>query len=248
MEWILVTAAAVLVVTAAVWLAGRHYEKRLSAYQNKLLKKQIEEVHGIYQTMRGWRHDYHNHLQVLKAKLALDQTEAAKAYLDELEQDLSQIRQLSETGNVDLDAILNSKLSLAASRGIRLHFKAQKPEGELPVSSIDLCVLLGNLIDNAVEACDSVEEEKRFLRLYIGVFKKQFYISVSNATSELVRKPDHEYVTRKRGNHGYGLLRVDKVVNKYNGYISRKNEPGIFVTEIMLPLYEGERQADRSLK
>lgn len=235
MEWILAITA-VFCAAAAIWLAGKYYEKRLTAYQNKLLRKQIDEVHGLYQTMRGWRHDYHNHLQVLKAKLALNQTEAAKAYLDDLEQDLSQIRQLSETGNVDLDAILNSKLSLAVSRGIRLHFSAQVPEGELPVSSIDLCILLGNLIDNAVEACDILEEDKRFLRLYIGIFRKQFYISVTNSTSESVKKFDYEYITGKRGNHGHGLLRIDKVVDKYNGYINRKNEPGVFVTEVMFPM------------
>lgn len=110
------------------------------------------------------------------------------------------------------------------------------PEGELPFSSIDLCVLLGNLIDNAVEACDKVEEGQRFLRLYIGMFQKQFYISAANATSEAVRKPDHEYITGKRGNHGHGLLRMNRVVTKYKGYINRKNEPGVFVTEIMLPM------------
>lgn len=236
MEWILAIAVLFCIAAAAIWFAKRHYEKRLTVYQNELLKKQIEEVHGIYQTMRGWRHDYHNHLQVLKAKLALDQTEAAKIYLDELEQDLYQIRQLSNTGNMDLDAILNSKLSLADSKGIKLHFNAQVPEGELPVSSIDLCVLLGNLIDNAVEACEKVEEDKRFLRLYIGMFKKQFYISVTNSTSELVKKSEHEYITGKQGNHGHGLLRMDKVVNKYNGYINRKNEPGVFVTEVMFPM------------
>lgn len=237
MNWIFL-AAALGTLLIAVLLVKRHYEQRLTAYQNKLLQKQIEEVHGIYQTMRGWRHDYHNHLQALKAKLDLNQTEAAREYLDVLEKDLSQIRQLSETGNVDLDAILNSKLSLASSRGIRLSFKAQVPEGELPISSIDLCVLLGNLIDNAVEACDKVEEGQRFLRLYVGTFRKQFYISASNATSEMVRKPDQEYVTGKRGNHGHGLLRMNRVVAKYKGYINRKNEPGVFVTEIMLPMGE----------
>lgn len=237
MNWIF-PAAALGVILIAVLLVKWHYERQLTAYQNKLLQKQIEEVHGIYQTMRGWRHDYHNHLQSLKAKLDLNQTEAAREYLDSLEKDLSQIRQLSETGNVDLDAILNSKLSLASSRGIRLSFKAEVPQRELPISSIDLCALLGNLIDNAVESCDKVEEGQRFLRLYIGMFRKQFYISAANATAETVRRPDHEYITRKRGNHGHGLLRMNRVVAKYKGYINRKNEPGVFVTEIMLPMGE----------
>lgn len=238
MEWIF--GAAVIIFGAAlacitVLLIRRHYERRITAYQNKLLQKQVDEVHSIYQTMRGWRHDYHNHLQALKAKLALGQTEEAKEYLNELESDLDDIRQTSETGNLELDAILNSKLSLIVEHGIRLNFKAEVPK-ELSVSSIDLCVLLGNLIDNAVEACEKAPEPERFLRLYIGVFKQQLYISVTNATTELVRRLDSQYISGKRGNHGHGLLRIDRVVKKYGGYINRKNEPGVFVTEIMLPL------------
>ena len=106
----------------------------------------------------------------------------------------------------------------------------------LTVTDIDLCVLIGNLIDNGVEACEKMEEGRKFIRLYIGVLKQQLYISVTNATSELVRKMDEEYITTKRGNHGHGLKRINGIVEKYGGYINRKNEPGVFVTEIMLPL------------
>lgn len=97
-------------------------------------------------------------------------------------------------------------------------------------------MILGNLIDNAVEACRDVEPKSQFLRLYIAPMKQQFYISVSNATNELVRKLDEDYISRKRGDHGHGLKRIDVMVEKYGGYINRKNEPGVFVTEIMLPL------------
>ena len=116
-----------------------------------------------------------------------------------------------------------------------MDYKATVPE-ELTVSDIDLCVVIGNLIDNAVEACEKVEAEKRFIRLYIGILRRQLYLSVSNATNEVVRKFDEEYITTKRGNHGHGLKRINNIVDKYDGYINRKNEPGVFVTEIMLPL------------
>ena len=59
---------------------------------------------------------------------------------------------------------------------------------------------------------------------------------VTNATKDTVRKLDSEYITTKRGNHGHGLKRINLVVEKYKGYINRQNEPGVFVTEIMLPL------------
>ncbi len=213
----------------------RAYDRQIAAYQNKLLKNQVDEVHNLYLTMRGWRHDYHNHMQSVKAYLAMDSLDEAKAYLDRLEQDLDDIDLLFHTGNINADAILNSKISLAVKRGIQVDYKATVPK-ELAVSDIDLCVVIGNLIDNAVEACEKVDPEHQFIRLYIGILRRQLYISVSNATGEAVRKLDEEYITTKRGNHGHGLKRINNIVNKYDGYINRKNEPGVFVTEIMLPI------------
>lgn len=214
---------------------SKKLEERTIAYQNKLLEKQVQEVQNIYRTMRGWRHDYHNHLQAMKAYVMMGQVEKLKDYLKLLELDLDQVNQLIESGNVNLDAILNSKISLALKSGIEVDYKATCPE-QLSVSDIDLCALIGNLIDNAVEACEAMEEEKPYIRLYIGVMKQQLYISITNSTKEKVRKFDHEYISQKRGNHGHGLKRINLVVERYGGYINRQNEPGVFVTEIMLPL------------
>ncbi len=216
-------------------ILDRIYDRRVAAYQNKLLKNEVDEVHNIYLTMRGWRHDYHNHMQSVKAYLAMNSLAEARAYLDALEHDLDDINLLFNTGNINADAILNSKISLAVKKGIQVDYKAVVPK-VLAVSDIDLCVVLGNLIDNAVEACEKVVPEKQFIRLYIGILQKQLYVSVSNATNEVVRKFDEEYITTKRGNHGHGLKRINNIVDKYGGFINRKNEPGVFVTEIMLPL------------
>ena len=214
---------------------SKQIDKRLAAYQRKLIETHYTEVENMYKQMRGWRHDYHNHMQVLKAYLTADQEDQAKDYLERLEQDLDHVAQWIETGNVRVDAIINSKISLAMQNEIDVNYKVTVPE-HLTVTDIDLCVLIGNLIDNGVEACEKMEEGRKFIRLYIGVLKKQLYISVTNATSEVVRKLDEEYITTKRGNHGHGLKRINGIVEKYNGYINRKNEPGVFVTEIMLPL------------
>jgi len=238
--WMVLLAAGLAALAAGgaalgAWALLRRTDRQIASYQNKLLAQQINEVQNIYLMMRGWRHDYHNHLQTLKAKLDMGQAAEARTYLDSLEEDLDNIRALAETGNVSLDAILNAKLSLVLKKEIELNFKAEVPQS-LTVSDIDLCVILGNLIDNAVESCEKVTEGNRFLRLYIGVFRKQLYLSVTNATAETVRKIDAAYISSKRGNHGHGLKRVDRVVEKYGGYINRQNEPGVFATEILLPL------------
>ncbi len=208
----------------------------MGQYQDKILRTQREEVQNIYKTMRGWRHDYHNHMQKIKAHLALNQVEECKEYLDLLEQDLDAIDIAIRTGNTNVDAILSSKLSVAAGKEIDINCKANVPK-ELVVGDVDLCVIIGNLIDNAVESCEKIKDgQPRFLRVYIGTFKQQLYISVTNSTNQTIRKKSWELISGKSGNHGHGLRRIDTIVGKYDGYINRKNEPGAFATEVMLPL------------
>ncbi|MEG0177253.1 MAG: GHKL domain-containing protein [Anaerorhabdus sp.] len=217
------------------FLDARLLEEKTANYQNKVLDQQILEVQNIYTQMRGWRHDFHNHLQSLKAKLKFNQIDEANKYLYELEDELKDIKQIVETGNLNFDAIMNSKLSLIMlDESIQLNYKVLVPEN-LVISDIDLCALIGNLLDNAYESCSKMHTNK-FIRIYIGQLKEQFYISISNSTNETIRKLDNEYITNKRGNHGHGLKRINNIIYKYEGYINRKNEPGVFVTEILLPL------------
>ena len=142
-----------------------------------MLSQEMEEVKTIYKTMRGWRHDYHNHMQSVKAYLAEENTAGAQAYLDRLETDLDQVRLLFDTGNLNVDAILNAKISLALEREIPCHYNSDDSGNSFSVSDIDLCVILGNLIDNAVEACRDVEPKVSFCAFYIAPMKQQFYIS-----------------------------------------------------------------------
>ena len=211
-------------------------EDKTIIYQNKLMKQQMDEIENIYMTMRGWRHDYHNHLQSLKGFLSLNKVEQMKDYLNELETDLDSIDTLYHSGNLQLDSILNAKLAIAEKGQIRIHCDASIPP-QLHVSDLDLCVILGNLLDNAIESCRKINDpDERFIRVYIGILKKQLYISITNATSETVKQRTDHYFTTKRGDHGHGLKRVDQVVKKYDGYLNRQNEPGVFATEIVLPL------------
>ena len=212
-------------------------DKRTSNYQNDLITKQYTEVENIYNQMRGWRHDYHNHIQVMKAYLGLERYEDMDKYLDELAKDLTSIDTVVKTGNVMVDAILNSKLSMALNQEINVNAKATVPKN-LNVIDIDLCVVIGNLMDNAMEAAVKLHNpEDRFIRVYIREMKGQLYISVTNSVGGTVNKINREYISTKLGlNHGFGLKRVDSIVKKYNGFINRQNEEGVFATEITLPI------------
>ncbi len=216
-------------------LFGKMIDRRIAGYQTDLIEKHCDEVQNIYKTMRGWRHDYHNHIQTLLA-LCGDE-ERIREYLWKLNDDLTTMDTVIKTGNVMIDAILNSKLSLMKSKGIEVNAKAIVPE-KLAVSEIDLCTIIGNLLDNAMEAvlCQP-DQNERFIRVFIGILKEQLYISVYNSTYGELKKTKNKYVsTKSSGNHGFGLMRVDRIVEKYKGFVNRQNEEGVFATEVMLPL------------
>lgn len=235
--------AAVISVILTLLILKNKYDKRLSDFQDSVLKKQRDEVQNIYQTMRAWRHDYHNHMQTIKALLSMGKKQELSEYLDNLEKDLDSIDIAIRTGNVGLDAILSSKVSIARKNFIDVNCTAKVPEN-LKISDVHLCAIVGNLLDNAIEACEKIaccsKKDKtmpqRFIRVYIGLFKSQLYISVTNSTCEKYRRRLSELVTSKLGEHGFGLRRIDKIAEKYDGYVNRKNEPGVFATEVMLPL------------
>lgn len=213
------------------------WRKKLEQDQNDALRRQFEEIQNTYWEMRGWRHDLRNHLQVLKIHLEHGDIDKCRSYLSEMEADLNQVDEVIRDTNLMGEAILNSKLSLARSKEIRLDVTANIPQ-ELPVTDTEFCVIFGNLMDNAIEACEKISDrEKRFIRVYIGMFRQQFYVSVSNSTQSKVRV--RRYLTTKGEGHGIGLKRIDGIVKKHGGYLNRENEPGVFATELMIPYEKG---------
>lgn len=222
-------------VTGGYARLRRGFESSAERFQQEVLSRQYDEIHAIYLDMRGWRHDYHNHLQVMKADLAQGQLAELSAYLDELERDLDRVDTYVKSGNLMVDAILNSKLSLAERDGVAVTCKARVPDA-LTVDDVDLCVILGNLLDNAIEACAALPADGRWLRVYVAARGSQLYASIQNSAVEDPSFNQRNYISEKRGNHGLGMKRVAAVVEKYEGFLNLANEPGVFAAEVSLPL------------
>lgn len=213
----------------------RGFESRTEEFRRELMEYQYEEIKGVYMDMRGWRHDYHNHMQVMKAQLAVGNLTEIGNYLDALEKELDHVDTLVKSGNMMVDAILNSKLTLARRQEISINCKVKVPE-RISVEDVDLCVILGNLMDNALEACRAIAQKERFLRVYMTVNKSQLYLSVQNSAKAEPDFDERNYITKKRGNHGLGMKRVQAAVDKYHGYLNLANEPGIFAAEVTMPV------------
>lgn len=210
-------------------------DKRIASYQRELIDTHYQEVETMYRQIRGWRHDYRNHIQMMKALAAKDDMEAIKAYLDELDTDLNTVDTVVKTGNAMADAILNSKISLARSKGIEVKADAFIPV-QLKMSELDLCVIIGNLFDNAIEASMDLPPEQRMIRVYMDMKNTQLYISFTNFTaSKKLQKIGNKFHTTKGEGHGFGLVRIDNIVERLDGYLSRNSEDGAFTTEILIP-------------
>lgn len=216
-------------------LFSRQIDKRIAAYQRELIETHYQEVDNMYRKMRGWRHDYRNHIQAMKVMAANGNMDGIKAYLDELDTDLNTVDTVVKTGNAMADAILNSKISLAQSKSIAVHCDAHIPV-KLQMSELDLCCILGNLFDNAIEASLSLPEAKRQIRVYMDMKGTQLYISFTNFTSgRKLNKVGNLFQTSKGEGHGFGLVRIDNIIERLGGYLSRNSEDGAFTTEILIP-------------
>ena len=213
----------------------KNIDKKIASYQNELIKTHYKEVDNMYQQISGWRHDYRNHIQTMKAYVASKDWDRLKQYLDLLDNDLTSIDTDIKTGNHMTDAILNSKISLAKSKNIKVVADAYIPI-KLNLSELDLCCIIGNLFDNAIDASMKLSEEQRIIRVYMDMKNTQLYISFTNFTADKkMKKIGKLFPTTKGKGHGFGLSRIVSIVKRMEGYISCNSEDGAFSVEILLP-------------
>lgn len=216
-------------------MANKKINKQIEKYQRELIDTHYQEVENMYKKMRGWRHDYRNHIQTMKVLADKGDLEAIKEYLNKLDEDLATVDTVVKTGNLMADAILNSKISLAKSKGITVKVDAHVPV-KLKMSELDLCVILGNLFDNAIEASLPLPEEERLIRVYMVMKNTQLYISFTNFTASKKQiKEANLFKTTKGEGRGFGLVRIDSIIEKLDGYLSRNSEDGAFTTEVLIP-------------
>lgn len=216
-------------------ILSKKIDRQIAAYQRELIETHYQEVENMYRQIRGWRHDYRNHIQMMRVLAENGDLDGIKAYLDELDTDLNTVDTVVKTGNAMADAILNSKISLARSRNIATQVDAHIPV-KLNMSELDLCVILGNLFDNAIEASLALPEDQRMIRVYLDMKGTQLYLSFTNRTAgKKLPKVGKIFKTTKGADHGFGLVRIDNIIERLDGYLSRNSEDGAFTTELLIP-------------
>ncbi len=209
---------------------------KLVEYQTEQSEKHLNEVRSIHKEMRGYKHDFHHHLQALKGQLEAGEVDRALAYIEQLDNQLMNVDTLLKTGNISLDAILSAKIAQAKVENIAVTVKANVPDA-LTISDLELSIIIGNLLDNAIEACRTVTGE-RFIRIYISMKGTMLYFSMLNAAGAKKKKTGSLFATHKDGVHGFGLRRAEAILEEHGGWVKYNSEDGAFTSEFLVSAIE----------
>lgn len=205
--------------------SGR-YHSQIAVY--KMLTEQYRQLERL-------RHDMKNHIIALSALSRNKEWEKIDGYLKNME-DIVLDAGGDMTGNKAVDALLYRKRKHAEEENVKWECDVHMPK-ECCINEFDLCVLFGNILDNALEACGRMQRgECRFINIQAKTIKKCFLLEVKNSM-DMAEKYAEGFTNKGDSReHGIGLLNVGDVVNKYNGAVHTEAENGIFVISILMPL------------
>lgn len=203
------------------------YQAQIAAYE--ILEEEDKKGECL-------RHDMKNHIIALKHLLENRDWEKMDQYLSSMEEH-GGVSTGAVTGNRVVDALLYRKQKIAEEKKIRWTCDVEIPK-ESCLDEFDLCILLGNMLDNAIEGCGRLMPGKdTFIDIQVKTVKKCLLFEVKN-TTDLTEKPASGF-TRKENSkgHGIGLLNIKDTAEKYNGVMQTEVENGVYFISVLLPLY-----------
>ena len=208
------------------------YRQQTYAYRNQL--DVIMESQG---RIRALRHDMKNHILALQMLLQKKDWEEACRYVDAMQDFMANPSEYSTTGNESVDSLLNYKLQRANEILEMVEARVSIPE-KLILHTFDLNVVLGNLLDNAIEAAGRTEEKR--LKVMIKLEKGVLFINIRNSCQGIADgKPQRLETTKEdASNHGIGLGNVRRIVEKYQGEMELLCENGSMDTDIIMYIKE----------
>lgn len=231
--WIIL--AVILLLSVLVFYTRRQYETekelaRLKSEQADLLERDYTALNAVYTANAKLFHDLHNHIGVLQQLLSHKKTEQALQYLQELQTPVQEMTAAVWTGDETIDYLINSKAARAKADRIDMQAHVEFPR-HTDIQSADLCAILGNLLDNALEAAGKVPEpEKRLIRLTIRRINQLLIIKVENTfAAPLIEKEGALQTTKAdKGLHGWGLKSARTAAEKYNGCLQTSGTDNLF--------------------
>lgn len=211
-------------------------EQEHISFENKLLKMNYQAAEDSYEANAKLYHDMRNHFSLLQTYLAEGKVEEAQHYLQKLGTESKAYSVEKWTGVEAIDYILSQKVEKAKQNGIDVTVRAEYPK-ECSIDPVDLCTVLTNLFDNAIEACmKQPDGADRKIELTIRRIHQFVIIKIENSSSvEPVMKSGSLVTSKKDGkHHGWGMKSVKSAVEKYNGTVEYEYKDGIFSVSVMM--------------
>lgn len=198
-------------------------------YEQCLYMQQNEE------NIRSFRHDMKNHLFTIAENIRTGKYEQAESYIKSMVNDkLYNERIYSSTGNIAIDSVLNYKLNEAAGKDIRVNANIKVPS-DIVVDPTDITSIVGNLLDNSINAVSELNEENKEININLSYDRGRLFIAIQNKFDGEIKISDGRPVTKKdTAEHGYGLKNVERTLEKYNGQIEYQYCDGIFKVSAMM--------------
>lgn len=176
--------------------------------------KHMDELMAQQDQLRRFRHDISNQLIVLKQYLIHGGTIDEVSHMDAILESLERTDSMIDTGNLALDAIISTKQVLAQKKGIKFECQLQIPE-RIPITAEDICVIFGNALDNAIEACDRIQQEEKSIRCVLIEKNDCLFCKIVNTAP---KKKNDTWTSSKKDkmNHGYGISQIENTLKKYD--------------------------------
>lgn len=234
---IVLAMAAVFCAILIVYMkhANQKEQKRQMELRNDLLENNYRQLYAEQKQLERTAHDFKNHVNVLEKYLKEECYSEAIDYISALKAPLETIYQRNWSGSRMLDTILNNKFAEADQQGIRLYPEIEVT-GCIPLTEYDLCVVLSNLLDNAIEACRYVEEGEKELYVSVKTVNQFFLIKIVNSIGNEPKQENGVYVTTKKDpqKHGIGLESVRASLEKYQGTLALEHTEEKFTAVVSI--------------
>ncbi|WP_454051870.1 sensor histidine kinase [Clostridium sp. Marseille-Q7071] len=211
----------------------------LMEQQFKLQLTHSKNIEGFYSGVRRVMHDMNNHLLCLRSLADSNNTQEIKKYLCNIGETIEKLDFKIKTGNSISDAIINEKYNIAKEEEIEFICDFMIPK-ETSLEPVDLCVILSNALDNAIEACIRIGDNDISKTIWIKSYIRDIYliIEVSNTTVDKIQYAEGKIVSRKldKYNHGMGISNIKSVARKYNGIVDIVEEKNKFIINVMMKI------------
>ena len=224
--------------TGIVYLKNKtlEKEKELLIMRDTMVTQKYTELEVAMEKNRQLSHDLKNHILVLKHFKMEENYEGIDRYIEEIEQNFFDIKRRVWTGNQIADMILEQKRTSAEQEGITFTIQAV-PITEWMFDDSETCFLLGNLLDNAIEACMRMDDNAyKWISVKIENQKQLLFIKIENSVNEapVIEKGRPVSVKKDKTRHGYGLKNVERILNKYDGTIVYLNRDKAFQIKLLI--------------